>query len=546
MVEEDRKKVGSKDGGRKRKWKTFARVICLLGVLYCLFIFIKIVQTGYLNWIGLTVITLIFVPDFIASIFGFAGKKHIAKVLSFSSLGVIALIIIVAVIMLLWPEGDHTWSPYQFDNELASIEAKRAIPDQDNATIRYKSLFAAIDINDCPDSLFRRDGHVRNEFSHHPWKGSDYPEVSDWLDSHTEILDELLRISIMEKCCWPINVDIFDESTVPYKPIRYCARLITIAGNRDLGEGRFQKALEKSFCLLRIAEHLYQQTLNVDFHIGFRHELAGLQIIRNVLVASEVSQDDMDIIARHLPAAANTWNTDISALLEFEELRFAQLMAQVYEINEHGKVRFTTSFRPLSENAQDQQDSGRLRKLMRLYWLMNMPLNPQGVWDMAEKESAKLARFLEPGPALGIDKYDDSLFWLLFDLPRMFSNTARWYSQNMCFDKSLYTDLAERYAKQMTQCRGTWLLLGLRKYKNVHGRWPTSLELASDYTPNEAFLDPTGNDAFVYTLDGDGFKLYSKGPNGIDEGGRNGFVRDLNRSEDDIALWPLNQKGDRK
>jgi hypothetical protein len=323
-------------------------------------------------------------------------------------------------------------------------------------------------------------------------------------------------------------------------------RLPIAAGNRDLGEGQPQKALEKSFCLLRMAEHLYQQTHHLDFLLGFRHEVAGLKIIENALVSSEVSQDDIDRIAVHLPTTANTWSRDISMLLEFEELRFAHLMAQVYETNEQGKIRFAKSFRPLSENSQKQQNPSKIRKLMRLYWFMNMPLDPQGVWDMAEKESAKFARFLVPGPALGIDKYDDSLFWLLFDLPRIFSNMARSYSQYMCFDKSMHLYFGKRYAVQMIQRRGTWLILGLRKYRNTHGRWPISLELVSVYAPDGAFLDPTCNDAFVYALDGDGFKLYSKGPNGIDEGGRRGYVKSLNRSEDDIAVWPLSQKGDKK
>jgi len=110
----------------------------------------------------------------------------------------------------------------------------------------------------------------------------------------------------------------------------------------------------------------------------------------------------------------------------------------------------------------------------------------------------------------------------------------------------MYTDFAEYYAEQMTQRRGTWIMLGLRKYRNENGRWPTSLELLSDYAPDEAFLDPTCSDTFVYTLDGDGFRLYGKGPNGSDEGGRDSLVSSLNRYKDDIAVWPLSQKGDKK
>ena len=43
----------------------------------------------------------------------------------------------------------------------------------------------------------------------------------------------------------------------------------------------------------------------------------------------------------------------------------------------------------------------------------------------------------------------------------------------------------------------------------------------------------------MYDLDGDDFKLYSKGKNGIDEGGRWEYVRALDKHHDDIAIWPL-------
>jgi len=82
-----------------------------------------------------------------------------------------------------------------------------------------------------------------------------------------------------------------------------------------------------------------------------------------------------------------------------------------------------------------------------------------------------------------------------------------------------------------------WLVLGLRKYKNAHGSWPTSLEDASEYVPPEALLD-LFESAFVYILGGDCFILYSKGPNGIDESGRN-----VVKSGDDIMIWPLGEKG---
>jgi hypothetical protein len=98
----------------------------------------------------------------------------------------------------------------------------------------------------------------------------------------------------------------------------------------------------------------------------------------------------------------------------------------------------------------------------------------------------------------------------------------------------------------MTRRRGTWLVLGLRKYKNSHGHWPQTLDLISENVPTEAFIDPMNNSTFVYKLTDENFTLYSQGKNGIDEGGRWGYVRALDKNQDDIMIWssPNQEAGD--
>jgi len=363
----------------------------------------------------------------------------------------------------------------------------------------------------------------------HPWKGEDYPEASRWLDSHVEIINELLHIGTMEKCRWPIQIKVCDEYTVPYKPLRYCMHILTVSGNRDFGEGRFQNALKKSFCLLNMAEHLYQQTDSLDIHCGFYSERTALEMIRYTLVRSDLLEDDINQIAGLLPTAANNWRQDISRLLEFEKLRFANFVSPVYEINEKGEIRFAASFWLLFDDRQNQKSHAKTNKRWRLYWLMNMPIDPNGLWDMAEVEATGLAQFLEPGPMLNIDKDDESFIDFCV---KSLSNGARWTANQVCFEKHIYASFGEYYAKQMTRRRGTWLVLGLRRYRNAHGTWPDNLDAIKSYAPAEAFLDPVNDDEFVYVLDGDGFKLYSKGKNGIDENGRE------NDGADDWLIWP--------
>lgn len=522
----------------KRKLKTVAQVLDVLFISIWIIVFIKFILTGYLSLIGIAVVTF-FIASMVASTaLLLRGNKRSEKRSGQLFIGTIIMMFVAAAAVQFWPEDGDTWRPYRFEDELAVMEAKRAVPDENNAAICYKSAFAAINVKDRPSSLFRKDGHIRSEFTNYPWKGADYPEVSQWLDSHSDTIDELLLIGKMEKCRWPIQVDIYDDYTVPYASLRYCAKLLIVAGMRDLGEGRLQRALEQYFCLFIMAEHMYQQTQYLDFYCGMAYERAALQIIRYVLIRSDLSEEDMERIAIHLPTSAINWNRDISFLLEFAKFRFAHMMASVYEINEQGKVRFATSFRLLSEDKHEQQKSAKISRLWRLYWLMNMPLDPKGVWDMAEVELFKFERFLESGPMLGIYEDESSLDLLSKSL----SNMARWMAQELCFDKHMYKHFKDRYAFCMTRRRGTWLVLGLRRYRDVYGKWPDRLDLISEYVPKEAFLDPTNGDKFIYIRDDDNFTLYSKGFNGVDEGGRGRYGIISTKEGDDIAIWPLTKR----
>ena len=55
----------------------------------------------------------------------------------------------------------------------------------------------------------------------------------------------------------------------------------------------------------------------------------------------------------------------------------------------------------------------------------------------------------------------------------------------------------------------------------------------------EYLVDPVNNDKFVYWLTVDGFTLYSKGKNKIDEYNQYNDSQDtLNNESDDHSIWP--------
>ncbi|MEN6429212.1 MAG: hypothetical protein ABFE13_28020 [Phycisphaerales bacterium] len=530
MVDSD----GRTDGvhsRRKRGIEIGCHIVTLLvGTMYLL-VFAMVLRTGYLSWIGILIGILLTAPTVISPILGLAGWRRLSTVLTWVGTGVPILAALVMQASLMRAHRDQgDWRPYRFDDELAAIEAKRAVPDAENAAHRYESLFADMDLTEEPNFISNGD-IFRDEIKKRPWERADYPQVSAWLDSHSELTDELMAIGEMGKCRWPVQADRFDEYTVPCDKLRHCVLLLMAAGNQDLGEGRVTEALEKYLCAVRIGNHVHQQPSEVDLVAGLSYERGGLEMLRYVLVQSDLLDEQIGRIADCLPPAADLWAEEWARLREFEKLQYMNLLGRLYEVDTAGKVQFA---RALVMSPKDERERNWFP---RAYWFLSMPRDPHRVRRIAERyfgqvdRDVGLGRLQSPG-----GERDDHAS--LNDLLKVVCNPHRWAIELWFFNASEYAEHRRRYIPCITVRRGTWLVLGLRRYRASHGVWPRVLDEVSPYVPPEAFSDPTTGGAFVYAPEGDNFRLYSKGLNHIDEDGRNGYVRALDRSEDDIPLWP--------
>ena len=85
------------------------------------------------------------------------------------------------------------------------------------------------------------------------------------------------------------------------------------------------------------------------------------------------------------------------------------------------------------------------------------------------------------------------------------------------------------HAEVLARRRGLRVLIALRRHRHRTGRWPDSLNEIQ--LAQKTLTDPQNGKAFVYKLTEDGFTLYSKGPNGVDDGGL--------PITDDQRVWPV-------
>jgi hypothetical protein len=534
MAEQDRQPDEAASVRRKRITARVARVVMLLAGAFWLSLFVVAVGTGYLSWLGIAVGALLAGLPAAAPILGWMGRTRLERVFIAVHTGVLVLFLLAGIVAVLWPQGHGTWRPYRFDEELAALQAKRSVPDAENAARRYDAVFAGMDERDEPNFVF--DGNsLRDQFARHPWKGSDYPQAALWLDAQSSTIAGLLEIGRIEKCRWPVQADMYDEYTVPYKKLRRSVLLLLAAGNRDLGEGRVTEALTKYFSILRAGDHLRQQSSQVDSVTGFGWERIGLHMIRHVLVHSNLSTEDLAQIAAHLPPVADPWPEAWKELLQHEKLHYLNLLGRLYEVNNAGRVRFARSIVISPEDEQERRNPDRWPWV---YWLMSMPRDPQAVRGMVDRYFARFEQAIGSVSLPPTEEGNRSPRLSPQGVIRASCNFYRWWAEMAFFNEEEYVTHRRWCTETVTRRRGTWLVFGLRRYHDTHSAWPPMLDAISEYVPSEAFFDPTANEALVYARDGDSFKLHSKGLNRIDDGGRRGYVRALDKSEDDIWIWP--------
>jgi hypothetical protein len=104
-------------------------------------------------------------------------------------------------------------------------------------------------------------------------------------------------------------------------------------------------------------------------------------------------------------------------------------------------------------------------------------------------------------------------------------------------------DVGIMYLQNTVAARGVRMLIALRRHKNKFGDWPGTLDEIRSEVPVEMLVDPFNKGRFVYKLSDDGFALYSKGRNNMDEDGQ--YESGSEKGPDDWPIWPPKDHGTR-
>jgi hypothetical protein len=451
-----------------------------------------------------------------------------------AGVGVLAIVFVIWVFL---PDNSGDWKPYTFNEELAKLEASRAIPDEENAALIYNILLKNYDRDYFEPNL--SDPNIYRSAQREFWTDEEYPELAEWLQSRQSTIETLTEACNKDLCRFPLKPDIMilDSHLDILSSMRYWTYLLICAGNNDIAEGRVDKALEKYTMGLQIAKHLHQQPRTVDLLVGIAMETLAIKRIRQFIVTGSATEQNLNFIESAFDEIEHDWSSDLSQILNYEKLVLKNLYGKMfYEINAKGRIRVNQN-QAAFMNKQMQRIGIKQKlnywqikvfKAMSALWWFYIPSTPQKVSKIIDE------RFEIYREDIKAD-FEQQKELLEFSAVTIRLN-FRYLIDVMCkIMQPVYYKIHDKYTH--IDKRGSQLLVGLRRYKNHAGKWPSSLDEIKDLAPSEAFVDPINDMAFVYKLTEDGFRLYSKGKNNIDEQGEY-----KNDGPDDWSIWPTDTK----
>ncbi len=448
-----------------------------------------------------------------------------------------AAVVLVLIIWVFMPEDNEGWRPYTFDEELAALEAKYAIPDSENAATIYNNLLEDYDPNTMRADFL--DPNLENLTRREPWSSRDYPELAQWLQQHRRTITKLSEASKVAKCAFPIPHDTFSLSdTMDYLPaIRGWAFLLVRAGNNDVAEGRIGAGLEKYLCVRKMGDHIRQQSTILEMLVGIAVEALALGRFKAFVVTADATEKRLSLIEKAVADIKYEWTSDFPRILEHEKLMAKNMLCgMLYEVNAKGKTRLIRDTRAVikAQSPEDIPPQPYWRKKLTkvgiiLLWFF-APSTPQKAGEIIDAAYEKYYAMAEPD----------------FDWKKEPEKAAPRHRFNYRFTTEMvvyilepaYYRVRDLYLRSIAEQRGTLIIIALRRYKNENGRWPETLEDIKSLAPAKILVDPINGNSFMYKLTEENFTLYSKGKNKIDEAGEGERCVGSRTGADDWLIWP--------
>jgi len=448
-------------------------------------------------------------------------------------------IVLALIIWIFLLEDNEGWQPYQynFDKELQKLETEYSIPPEENAATIYLQLMERYDANDYYIfDLVDSDSDTFDKIFRNPWRSEDYPEIAKRLKHIQEAIETLIEISEIKQCVFPIIDPVSQIESGRHSAFRHWARLLVIAINNDIAEGRIDEATQKFAAILQMANHQYQQPVLIDFLNGIAIESLTLLHFNRIIVERKALDKHLNIIEKAFQDIKNDWNTIFANTREYDKIVAKTDIAIYYEINTKGRIRLSRDpWAQLRSNfaefLQDTEIDNSKAKATLEYiaypsYLQKKLIKAETIlrWFIMPSDPEKAASILDTC----LDNYD-FMAEPDFDWKKQQQepdSANRWSNFNRFrFDYKHYAKrnadkwaesnyrLHDLYLRTLTMRRGSRLLLATKQYYNQHSTWPPNLDSIKSAAPAEAFIDPVTGNPLEYENHGERFSLYGETAN---------------------------------
>ncbi|MGB8225409.1 MAG: hypothetical protein WCE45_00885, partial [Sedimentisphaerales bacterium] len=319
---------------------------------------------------------------------------------------------------------------------------------------------------------------------------------------------------------------------------RRWSQSLSRAANNDIAEGKIEQGLKKNYCTLQMGNHLCQQSFLIQILSGMAMKNIAISNLKDFIVTGNVNKKQLNIIEGLINEVKYDWESDLPRAIDYEKLLFKNVFGVFYEVNAKGQYRFTRNFEKVAKFFSPEVNippKNYLQiKLVKansiLYWFF-APATPQELSKIIDAVYQKYYETTDPNFdwSKGPNKFSLSTFQLNY----------KYFIEMLSYIlEPAYYKTHDRYLQGNSFKKGALLLIAIRRYKDKNGFWPENLDEIEGLTKEEIFIDPVNGQSFIYKLTDDSFILYSKGENGIDNGGQP-YSGERDKNNDDINIWPL-------
>lgn len=392
-------------------------------------------------------------------------------------------------------------------NELSHVDGPSAAPLYDSAAekvVRYEGERALL------DAAMRGDAEALRS-----------PEIAAWIESNRAAVEDIRAATKLEYRGYELKSekgDLISAMLPNLSPVREATRAMIAGGRQAQAEGRVADAVTAYLDAARAGAQTGQGHTLIESLVGVAVQSAANNAILDLAASASAGEVDFDAIASELEQAGAP--RPPSQTMQAERVMFLDSTQRLFERD---------------------PDSGRVRP------------SPQGI-----------QQFLAFGASSGDDPTSLSMAWNLaganFDdtiaegnayYDRIAAAAALPYQEGRAVLREVEESLTQPTANPVlrsllpafsrsqfirtrgeTERRGTVTVARIRAFEQRNGRLPDSLD---ELGAGSSFIDPFSNTGFRYERTGDGgFRLYSLGDNGQDDGG----VHDPKAETDDFVIWP--------